>query len=219
MNILVKNRDIKIIIFDLDGTLYSSDLYIPKYYRFTLETIQKYFDISREEAKKLLSSKNIFEYQAENSGSVTELMIELGFPKNKWNEYRNMNFYPDVKGSKDVVDHNLIEYLSGRFMLFLLTNNTELITRKILKDIRINESCFSKIVTSDFKGGNEDSFNKKNGFKYIQKMSGFSYASMLSVGDRYNVDIEPLLKLGGNGILINNPKELNKLEKVVYERK
>jgi len=196
------------IIFDLDGTFYENDLDMSNYYHLAKDFLIVKFDLSENEAENLLKQYNVFQKFSENSGSVTTMMLKLGIDREEWNTYRNNNFNLKVFDNRNFVNPNFLLYLEKQYKLFLLTYNTASTTEKILKSIGISKDLFIDIFTSDSALWQNTSFSKKEAFVYISENFNIPFEKMLSVGDRHEVDILPLLELGGSGVLVKNPKEI-----------
>ena len=54
-------------------------------------------------------------------------------------------------------------------------------------------------------------FSKTSAFEGIITKTGTAPEKVLSIGDRYSTDIEPLLNLGGHGVLVSGPEDLQKV--------
>ena len=74
--------------------------------------------------------------------------------------------------------------------------------------MNISKKIFKKIITAD---SGEYKGDKLEGIKLISKISGIALKNILSVGDKYWVDIEPFIKIGGNGFLVKNPEDIKDL--------
>ena len=70
------------------------------------------------------------------------------------------------------------------------------------------KKIFKKIITAD---SGEYKGDKLEGIKLISKISGIALKNILYVGDKYWVDIEPFIKIGGNGFLVKNPEDIKDL--------
>ena len=206
MNRILKSNNYSILVFDLDGTLYPRNIYHKDYYIFTLQSIMELFSKSEDEAKEILISGGITPDSEEPQGSVSSLMKSLGMTLKSWNHYRDSKF--DV--SKLILPNRRLvldlAIMAKNFQTVLLTNNTIFSTKRILSKLGfINQKPFNLIITSDF--GLELKPNSES-FNYIKKTFDIQFSNMISIGDRYDVDISPLIGLGGNGILISDPSEI-----------
>ena len=143
----------------------------------------------------------------EKSKSATEFFVRTGIPAREWNSYRENNF--DVTGiNKDTAANSkLIKQFSQLASLVLLSSNSKLNIEKVLKYIGIPSNLFLDIVCSDNQLG-EGSFRKIDELTNIRKKYNLEYVNMLSIGDRYKTDVEPILELGGMGVVVDGAKEL-----------
>lgn len=205
MQTYLNNTFFETLIFDLDGTLYPRIIYLSEYYNFALKASKELLGLSDDEAKVFLESGNIFQNPIGEPGSVSSLLVRRGISLRNWNDYRNKYFDISIHVSLDIELVGTLQTLSKLYKLALITNNTSKITRQILNKLGLLETIFSVILTSD------DNIALKpdiQSFAYVLKRLGTQPKSMLSIGDRYNVDIAPVLTIGGSGVLVYEPHEI-----------
>ena len=78
---------------------------------------------------------------------------------------------------------------------------------RILEKIGIGRSCFAQIICND-SDFSEQPFSKEEIFKRLLDRYSLPLQQAFSIGDRYLTDIEPMLKLGGSGVLVSSPESL-----------
>lgn len=200
MKLYIKKEHFKLVVLDLDGTFYSSQVYQKPYIEFAVNFITKNSEMSPAEIEHLIK----------NSGtdiSVTDKIHSIGICKSKWNEARDKGF--------DITDHlELDEALTKsilkvckHFKTEILTNNTRKSSKRIFKKLGFSFRDFSYVQTSD-----DSNFTKPSSdvFRKTAEKLNVNYDEILSIGDRYEIDIAPVLELGGSGVLVDGPGELIK---------
>ncbi len=198
---------VKAIILDLDGTFYD----IHNALRETFDVQKKFLmgktGMSEADAVTFLNGHHIYQEPKDDSMSATELFMSLGFDREEWRLYRERNFNVSQINNNEAVKESEIKKISDKYLLFLLSSSTFEMIKKTLCWLGIRRGLFEAIICSDgFM--NAIPFNKKEAFRYISEKYGFMFSEMLSIGDRYQTDIKPMIELGGNGILVSGPRDL-----------
>jgi putative hydrolase of the HAD superfamily len=199
---------IKVIIFDLDGTLYKNPEIKRKFAEAAYHTVSKLRDISIEEAKKLIEEKR--EKLREKYGSPVPYTITLksfGVPTDLWHEENIKFFDPRDYLSRDEKLKESMVKLSLRYRLAILTNNNDTQSERILEALNI-KNLFEKIFTY-------------NSFKLLKPDPEFLQRALkemavkpeecLVVGDRYNVDLNPAKELGMRVFEVTGPNDIYNL--------
>lgn len=211
-------REIKAIIFDLDGTLYDLSDIVKMYYRMEIDFLESYFGKTESEAAAFLEENGVLSYSSPKAKSATELFLRMGVSKEVWSAFREENFDASGIDPSKAVNGDVIVEFSGISPIFLLSSNTYANIEKILKKLEIAPEMFSDILCSD-RSPCEGIFNKKDVMEALSKKLGIAGENMLSIGDRYESDIKPVLLLGGTGVIVKSPKALGKLFKDISSGK
>ena len=191
----------------MDGTLYSLDDVVTMNYQMQLDFYSVYTGKDKNQVIKEFEANNIYPVMTEKSKSATEFFVGSGISSKEWNTYREEHFDVSAINKKTVVSSEVIYRFAEIATLVLLSSNSLYNIQKILKHINIDACVFKDILCSDHKYGNE-SFKKIDEMKYISSKYDIEPKNILSVGDRYKTDIEPILEIGGMGVVINGPQDL-----------
>ena len=201
---------IRAIIFDLDGTLYFSDvfaneikrgaaLYIADLKGITVETAATLIRETRER----LSCKNGQE------ATISMVCIELGGSVAGFHAAVTPMLHPETILKPDCRVTGLLTALAERFDLYLYTNNNRTLTDRILKTIELSD-LFGRIFTiEDFWRPKPDQEVLHNIFSTIRR----NPEECLFVGDRYDVDLKLPAEMGSSHFLVTNMQGLLELEK------
>lgn len=191
------------IIFDLDGTLYPLSDVLQMAYDMQVSFLASMLHISKSAAVKYLEEHHIYPTIRKDSHSATELFHELGLDKSAWSTWRERRF--DVtKIHRETATTSEILYRFREFgPLILLSSNSYTIIQKILQHIQVVPAVFDKIICSD-RYPCKGSFHKKQAMVAVLELFGIDGPSLLSIGDRYETDIAPILELGGMGIHLHS---------------
>lgn len=200
----------KIIIFDLDGTLYDLNDVVSMNYDIQFKFLKQNTSLNNDEISNLFQSNNIYKEKRISSKSCTELFIRMGFDKNKWNKFREANFNVNHININNCVKEESIIDLKKQYSVILLSSNSINNINRILKHININSQLFNEIICSDC-NALKNNFNKKDAMEYIEHKYKCETCNMLSIGDRYETDIKPCISIGGDGILIKKPTNIVKI--------
>lgn len=201
---------IRLIVLDLDGTLYDINDVISTVYRYQVEFLSKKLGKTPNEIEVFLDKHSIFPYVTKETKSATELFAQIGIDKEEWKEYRNSHFDVSAVHKEKAVEGYILHHLSEKYLLVLLSSNTMTSIKKVLSHLDIPKEYFVEVVCSDF-FPSEQVFNKKEAMKYLSNKYDIPFHTMLSIGDRYQTDIKPMVELGGVGILIKSPKYFDKI--------
>lgn len=209
---------VKLVIFDIDGTLYRCDEYERLLHSKIVDLIADMLNCSRSEASVKL--RELRKEVTSISWSVIKLGISL------------KDFYDRLSGMVDPSAY-LSDAADVRSILVRLkeigvkvaahTNAGKSLAMKVLSALKIDPSVFDVVVTSD------DALPKPSADGYIKilKEASVEPQDALYVGDRYDIDIKTAHELGMKTILVGKRIETEgvdffvdnilKVERIVLE--
>ena len=197
---------VKGIIFDIDGTLYTSDEYVFEQVDVQVRHFAKLKSISVETARKMVE-----EYKskwAENHNgekiSLAKTMAAFGIPVAESILWRKKLIKPEKFLHRDEKLVKTIESLKSKYKIICVTNNPIFTARKTLEAIGISE-FFPEIIGLDSTGLSKPHYLPFS--MALQKM-GVEAKNCVAVGDRFNIDIELPVKMGMGGILVDGVEDV-----------
>ncbi len=195
-------KKLKIIVFDFDETLY----YHPRALEFCVEFIKNAIcslsSRNGDEAMKIIREYG-FDRRGEKRVSFGKTCGKFGIDEKAWDEYKLSHFFEVDYDGADTVDNKLLIELAKKYTLVILSN--ELYENIIYKSERleIDLSVFDRIYAPSVADGGH-SVDKKESFKKICEDYGAEPDELFALGDRYQVDVAPLVELGGAGVQISS---------------
>ena len=184
----------KVIIFDLDGTLYDLNDVVQTSYDMQIEFLSMKKGLSREDSISFLAKNHVYPVMKKDSKSATELFFQLGFDKKEWSDYRDKRFNVDKIDNNKAIAENVIAEFSNLATIVLLSSNAYAV-------------IFDDIICSD-RFPYDVPFKKKLAIESWASKYKVKFDEMISIGDRYETDIKPIIELGGCGILVRKPISL-----------
>lgn len=209
------SKDIQVIVFDIDGTLYPLQGIAELNFYNATNFLSDKLKITTCEASEMLKANGILPYASKKNNSITQYILSLGFSSMCWNNYR-LAHYPiehiDVENSVNI---EILYQLKKYYKLIALSSNMYAISCKILDKIGIDKNVFNNIFCLDKTPLQASTFSKKEVLSYISITMNIPYSSILSIGDRFSSDIEPILELGGKGALVSGPQDISEIADVL----
>ncbi len=199
---------IKVILFDLDGTLYNSSEVRTKFAEAAYHALAKLKKISVDEAKTLIEDTR--EKLKEKHGfpvPYTLTLIRFGMPVETWHKENIAYFDPRDFLSADGKLRKLLQDMKKRYRLAILTNNNEVQANRILQALKVQD-LFDRVFT--YNSFRTMKPNPKT-FREAARAMDVSPNECLVVGDRYSVDLIPAQDLGMKIYEVKGPEGIEKL--------
>ena len=196
-------KDIKCVILDFDNTMYYSTSIRTahlSYLKLALTSLGRH---SNEHADTLMQAVG-FTHGNPHLPAFSANLDTFGITKQQWLDFTAKNFYTLDPEIIQTIPNEYYHKLAKRYPLYIVTNEYKDNIIKKAKLYNIDLSPF-KLYCSASAG---DSPSKKQIYSEIIADLNISPHNTLSIGDRLKVDIDPLLELGGKGILVRNTDEL-----------
>lgn len=203
----INNLNIKHIIFDFDKTLYSSNSLDCEYLAFIEEAVVNLSKCSHDIAKQKMQKLG-FVLGNSSTPRMKDSCEFFGFSPQEWDNYRIENYFLP-KCNVETVDDNLLSRINKKYDTSIVTTEIDINLNKKAKQLNINLKNFDNIYSNSLQNM---SLSKQQIYKEI--INSYQEAkNVIVIGDRFLVDIKPLLDLGGNGILVSNVIEVNEFLK------
>jgi len=205
------------LIFDLDSTLYENPAYAQNQVEAQIELLAKRWGRNPSELQLEI-------YQREEAWTRAHQGRKPSFG-NLLHDAYGISIQESVKIREEAIcperwlysDSKLkavLQKLQSKYRMVLLTNNPTSIGRRSLRALGVEE-CFSAVV------GLETTLKSKPSpetFQEALRILELPANRVVSVGDRYSVDIEPALKLGMVGILVEGLEDTYSLDWILLEK-
>ncbi len=191
----------KIIIFDLDGTLYDTEEINNQNLFSSIISIQEYLNIEYNEAIKILEENRKLPNNEDNKKSLAETLENIGVPNEIIEKNQLKYIEPELYIQKDEILVDLIRMLKHSAKLAVFTNTRNIIAHKILQCLGFNPNDFDLVMTGDMLQQAKPSTRELR--KCIEMLNG-SIENSIIIGDRWHVDIEPAIKIGMEAYFVSN---------------
>lgn len=208
--------NITTLIFDLDGTLYTSRELAEEIHRVAVDFLAEQLGQPPDEAaKRLLEAKRAITLRSGRDATLSSSCLELGADIRGLHCHLADKVNPEPYLHKDEQVIAMLKRLGNDYGLYLYTNNNRRLAMRILIAIGI-EDCFKKIFTI------EELWRSKPDRIAIEAILagiGVPASACLFVGDRYDVDLRLPAELGGSTFLSSSVDELLELESFLLQTK
>lgn len=199
------------IMFDIDNTLYSNEEYAFEQSDIQVRAFARLQRIKAEEAREMIAAEREAWAACHNGEQVTlaNIFMKFGISVDQVIEWRNKLIKPENYLKND--DRLIREFnvLASKYKLTAITNNPVSTGRRTLDALGLSP-FFEHIVGLDTTG-----VSKPAPAPFIKGVEMLNIPSdgIISIGDRYSIDIATPLALGMGGILITGPEDIYSLTK------
>lgn len=203
--------DISGIVFDLDGTLYTSTAFAATIQDEAVEYMARLKGVAPEEMAALMAATR--SRLAEESGAVQTLSAvctELGGSVPGLHAFFQKHLRPEAYLVRDERVVTLMQKLKDRFRLYIYTNNNRALATRILNYLGL-EGLFEHVFAID------DAWRAKPDEATLDQLfslTGLKPAQTLFVGDRYDIDLRLPEQKGCPVFLSQNVEQLLRLDKL-----
>lgn len=210
-------RNTKAIIFDIDGTLYNSDEYVAEQVDVQIRYWSKLKGISADQGRKLMEDFRR-EWSEKHQGkkiSLGNAFTHFGIDIDTSIRWRNQLMRPEDYLSTDTKLIQALEELKAEgIKMIAVTNNPVEAARKTLKAVGI-DSLIPHIV------GLDTCHLSKPARPMLDKaleILNCRAEDVISIGDRYDIDLALPLEMGMGGIVVAGAFELYDLPALLRKK-
>ena len=204
------------LAFDIDKTLYDHDEYANHQVEILIQRLA--WERDEDPAVTRLAIEQWRSSYAEAHGGVRQSLgntfAALGIPLATSVLWREQLIDPGAFLEKDTRLTDALIRLSGQYRLAAVTNNPVAVGRATLEALGVHHH-FSVVVGLD-----TTMQSKPNPAPYARasELLALEPSSMVSIGDRYDIDIAPALMLGMGGILVSGVRDVYTLPERLERR-
>jgi FMN phosphatase YigB (HAD superfamily) len=202
----------KAIIFDIDNTLYRNPEYVKDQRDRLLGRFAQEKKLSFPEAKEMIESCIKQGSQAgANKTSMGNAFLAYGIPISQSVAWREELCCPEQFLTADAELIKTLKELAKRYILLAVTNNPRQIGIRTLSVLGV-ASFFTSICGLDDTGVSKPAAEP---FIKAADDAGAEPSDIISVGDRYEIDIAVPLSMGMGGILVESMDDVYRLPAVL----
>ena len=219
MKIYFIPEKVRVLIFDVDSTLYTNPEYANEQIDGQIRHFAQIRKISTEEARRLFSDfrKNWAQTHSGQKISLGNLLTHFGISIEKSILWRKKLINPSEFLKPDARLFKTLSDLKEKFYLICVTNNPVLTARKTLEALGIS-GLIPEIIGLDTTLKSKPA---REIFELAAKTAGtalntkIKFEECISIGDRYDIDLDLPLKLGMGAILVDGVKDVYLLPEVL----
>ncbi len=205
--------DIKAIIFDIDSTLYTNAAYAFEQVDCQVRRFASIRGITNDEARKMVADYRK-KYAAENGGkkvSLSNALRSFGVSIEQSVQWRRELIEPADFLGPDKKLQEALSALGRRYKLLCVTNNPILPAQKTLDALGVSD-LMEVLVGLDTCNLSKPA---KEPFERAANEAGVPFDKIISVGDRYDLDLAPALELGMGGVLVRGVEDVYRLPELI----
>ncbi len=204
---------LKAIIFDIDSTLYTNAEYAFEQVDCQVRRFASLRGITNDQARKMVADYRK-KYAKENGGkkvSLSNTLLSFGVSIEQSVQWRRELIEPaDFLGADKRLQEALAA-LGRRYKLLCVTNNPILPAQKTLDALGVSD-LIEVLVGLDTCNLSKPA---KEPFERAAKEAGVPFGKIISVGDRYDLDLAPALELGMGGVLVRGVEDVYRLPELI----
>ena len=198
---------IKALAFDMDLTLYTNHDYAKYQIDILVQKLGEMQGLSFDDMKREVEESRVRLSKNRKALSFSKILNSYGINTEKIASWRNELLEPERFIQKDFRLKETLNKLSETYFLGLVTNNPVLVALKTLKALGVEE-YFPIIVGLDTCLTSKP---HKKPYKKFLELSSCAVETCVSIGDRYDVDLDIPIKMGMGGILVDDVEDVYKL--------
>ncbi|MEE3410728.1 MAG: HAD family hydrolase [Treponema sp.] len=205
--------DIKAIIFDIDSTLYTNAAYAFEQVDCQVRRFASLRGITNDQARKMVADYRK-KYAAENGGkkvSLSNALRSFGVSIEQSVQWRRELIEPADFLGPDKKLQEALAALGRRYKLLCVTNNPLLPAQKTLDALGVAD-LIEVLVGLDTCNLSKPA---KEPFERAANEAGVPFGKIVSVGDRYDLDLAPALELGMGGVLVRGVEDVYRLPELI----
>nr|WP_318715808.1 HAD family hydrolase [uncultured Treponema sp.] len=194
------------LIFDIDGTLYTSAEFVQEQIDVQIRHWADINGMTHEEARKKIAGFRK-KYAAENDGkkiSLGNVFLNFGVDIDTSIRWRIELLKPEnfLKPNEEL--KTALEKASEKFTLIAVTNNPVEAARKTLAVLGLDK-IIPEIIGLDTCRKSKPA---KEILDIALERTGAKAEECISIGDRYDIDLSLPVKMGMGGVLVNGAEEV-----------
>jgi HAD superfamily hydrolase (TIGR01549 family) len=205
----------EVLLFDIDMTLYHH----PEYFRSQIDNqirlLSQEWGWSFESAQEKIEDFRQ-KWQSEKGEKLSfgnTLLLGFGIPISRSVELRDQCITPEDYLSNDPQLRSVLAQLQKGYRLAALTNNTSRVGLRTLDVLGVAE-LFERIIGLDMTGHSKP---HPAVYDYTLEQLQISPKRIISIGDRYEVDLKRPLELGMGGILVEGMGDVYRIPELLKD--
>lgn len=213
MKIYYLPPDVRVLVFDIDMTLYTNQEYLDAQIRLLLQRMADHQGITFAQVTKQVAQVKS-EFTSKNDGrnlSLGNVFAELGVDTATSARWREELFHPEDFLVEDEKLKGTLKILTQKFKVAAVTNNSTEIGKRTLVALGV-EAFFVPVIGLDISGKSKPTMIP---FEMVAKHHNVVFQQMVSIGDRFDVDLELPLKNGMGAILVSGVEEVYKIVEII----
>ena len=204
---------IKALIFDMDLTLYSNAEYGQYQIDSLVERLGKIRGLSFGEMNRQVEEARenwALSHQGKKQ-SLTNILVGFGVSMEENISWREEIYEPALYIKEDPMLKATLKKLSGRYVLGVVTNNPVLVAKKTFSALGVGEYLPVLVGLDTCRCSKPH----EKPFVEFSRLAACSPETCVSIGDRYDIDLDVPLKLGMGGILVDGVEDVYELPGVL----
>ena len=215
MKVYYLPSEVKALVFDMDLTLYTHPEYGQYQIDSLVERLGKLRGLSFQEMSCEVEKtrKVLAESQGRGNTSLSNVLCHYGINMEENVRWREETYKPEQFIKEDLKLKANLNELFQSYILGVVTNNPVLIARRTLAALGVGE-CFTVLVGLDTCMVSKP--HEKPFIKFAE-LAGCPPECCVSIGDRYDIDLDIPLKLSMGGILVDGVEDVYQLPSVLKQ--
>ncbi len=195
-------EDIRAIVFDFDGVLYSAPTFSSEYDEYLTKMVAELKHTPYKVAHELLTKSGYIGVPpAFRKRFFSAECFSLGLSYTRYLDYCSKNPFIPKKSPIRTLSPGLLKMLSERYLLFIVSNDSLNIVKKKMEILNIDLANFRNVYTPS--GYNESAYEKMPRYHQIINNYLLDRSEFYVFATNYQDDLQPLVEETMQGLLVD----------------